>query len=405
MVYDLQIIDNIGLLSERLNIVCGKKDYIRKICKLCQRAGFSVHAIYSDTAYYDDELKGIPVNSFDKMKSLQNITEYNILLAEEDNDTIDEWLEKIECEEAYIYTYYGVYNAIFANLNNSMVDGNQLKAIGEMDYAVGIYDFLSRWLRSIRWVNESAIPVLLYAMPKTGTQAMKASLLDAGIEHTYIHFLNLETSLSNQFGKYFNEKINSISTILENYEDIKLSYLDYLKNKKIKIITVVREPVARSFSMMFQGIQNWGIGRLAEGKKSICLADVAEEYIQESQSSTFDWFDEEIRRVFGIDIYQYPFNAELGYQIIKEGNVEIFVYKLEKSREIEVALRKFLGNEAFSLFRKHESAKEPHRFVYEELKKNFYVSEDVLEGIYKDERMKHFYSEDEIASFYKKWAK
>ena len=165
----------------------------------------------------------------------------------------------------------------------------------------------------------------------------------------------------------------------------------------------MREPIARNFSMMFQGIQNWGIGKLAQGNESFSMTKITEEYIKDCQSSTFDWFDDEIKQVFGVDIYQHPFDIERGYEIIQGGNVEIFIYKLEKSEEIGNALGEFLGVDNFKLLKKHESSKEPHRFIYNELKQMIHIPKEILDRIYNDKRMKHFYSEDEIKAFYRKW--
>ena len=42
-----------------------------------------------------------------------------------------------------------------------------------------------------------------------------------------------------------------------------------------------------------------------------------------------------MKEVFGIDVFAYPFDAEKGYTLIKEGNIELLLMKMEKLSELE----------------------------------------------------------------------
>ena len=62
----------------------------------------------------------------------------------------------------------------------------------------------------------------------------------------------------------------------------------------------------------------------------------------ESDDFTCTWFDKELTKTFGIDIYSLPFNKDIGYEIIRMNNIEILVLRMEDMDEH--------FNEAIALF-------------------------------------------------------
>lgn len=242
MIEDLALIRNFNILKTRENIVCGSKEYVRKASKLLARADIRIKKIYCDESILDDELQGIESAAFSGVFFLKEKGQYNIIYGEKDQKLLDENLKQLDegCGE-HIYTYCGLYItfAINAAKEESMIS-QEMICMNELNAAMGTYDLAARWLRGIRWVEESGINLLLYIMPKTGSQSMKATLNQYGFEHTYIHFLNLYSSLDKQFYNYYREKIPCLAELVQNPEQIKHHYLNFIKNKKLKIITSVR---------------------------------------------------------------------------------------------------------------------------------------------------------------------
>lgn len=402
MVEDLNIINNFSILKMRTIVVCGSKDYVRKACKMLVRAGVFIEKIYCDDSITDDELMNLEKNAFADVFCLTNKEKYNIIYAEKDQNVLDKNLEQLDCDNsAHIYTYCGLYIAFAINVKNDK--SKEMICMNQLNHAIGMYDLAARWLRGIRWVEESGINVLLYAMPKTGTQSMKATLNKYGIEHTYIHFLNLFHPLDRQFYDYYGEKIPYLAEMLHNSEYVNDYYLNFIKNKKLKIITSVREPIARNFSMIFQSIKNWGPYPLVYRSNGNFKQGIIN-YLDYCNASTWEWFDYEIKEIFGIDVFQYPFDREKGYAIIKEGNVEIFLYKLEGSKHINKALGDFFGEKkGINMLVHHETNKEEYRFIYEQMKEELHISDQLLSKNYDNSKMEHFYTKDEITAFQRKW--
>ncbi|MBD5510993.1 MAG: hypothetical protein HDR08_07050 [Lachnospiraceae bacterium] len=404
MVEDLSLVKDYSILEKRKNIICGSKDYVRKAGKLLVRAHIAIEKIYCDDEITDDELQNIEKTAFSDIFVLDSIEKYNVIYAEKNQEQMEQGINQLDQnKKGHIYTYCGLYItlSIHADKNGHILE--EMTCMNDMNMAMGTYDLAARWMRSLRWVEESGIPLILYAMPKTGTQAMKATLNQYGYEHTYVHFLNINTPLDKQFYHYYGEKIPCLAHLLHDSEYVKKYHLNVLKEKKIKIITSVREPIARNYSMIFQAIKNWGPYPLVR-KSNGNFAQGVIDYLEYCSSSTWDWFEDEIKEVFGIDIFRYPFDKENGYCIIKTDKVEIFLYRLESSRKLGKALGEFLGAEkSIDMLTFHEASKEEYRFVYAQLKNEIQIPDAVISQYYDNDKMRHFYTEEEITDLKNKW--
>ena len=62
------------------------------------------------------------------------------------------------------------------------------------------------------------------------------------------------------------------------------------------------------------------------------------------------WFDNELKRHFGVDVYQYDFDKERGYSTIQKGDVEVLIIKFEKMKEVgEKCIGEFIGDTNFKI--------------------------------------------------------
>ncbi|MCI8795448.1 MAG: hypothetical protein HFG89_01150 [Dorea sp.] len=212
-------------------------------------------------------------------------------------------------------------------------------------------------------------------------------------------------------------------------------YLDKIRNKKVKIITGVREPISRDLAAMFQNsdIDLWpynsnnsnvfwfyGDYLKSEGGEIRCSELGSHiprwrksletsffelsELIMEYRLDEFSWFSYEIKRVFGIDVYQSDFDKRRGYGIIRKGNVEIFIYKLEALNSLEHLIGEFLGRRDFSLKNINLSEEKVYNFTYQELKKKIKISDRYFQYYYdNNQEYSHFYTDEEINYYRKIW--
>ena len=100
------------------------------------------------------------------------------------------------------------------------------------------------------------------------------------------------------------------------------------------IVTVVREPIATLLSQTLYN-PDGSLAHLRHRDGTIPV-QLALEYIQRrltdeepSGWSVNTWFDTEFRESTGIDVYNYKFNNDDGYVIIREGSINVLVLRLE----------------------------------------------------------------------------
>lgn len=311
MVEDLSLVRDYSILKKRKNIICGSKDYVRKAGKLLIRAHIEIEKIYCDGVLPDNELQNVEKVQFSDI-FLVTIEKYNVIYAEHDQELMRQNIKRLDHNnKGHIYTYCGLYLTLAINADQNKYILKEMTCMNDLNTTMGIYDFASRWLRSLRWVEESGIELILYAMPKTGTQSMKATLNQYGYEHTYVHFLNINTSLEKQFYNYY-LKLPCLAKLLNAPEFVGKNYLNTIKEKKVKIITGIREPIARNYSMIFQAIKNWGPYPLVQESNGNFEQGIID-YLHHCSSSAWDWFEDEIEQVFNINVFQYPFDKEKGY--------------------------------------------------------------------------------------------
>lgn len=117
------------------------------------------------------------------------------------------------------------------------------------------------------------------------------------------------------------------------------------------------------------------------------------------------WFEDELETGLGINIYDYPFDKEAGYQIIKVDECEILLYRLESMNSLEKVFGEFLGIENFKFIKDNEGKFKWYNDSYQNFKKYVTMPQEYIDISYNSKYMKHFYTEEEILKFREKWEK
>ena len=173
---------------------------------------------------------------------------------------------------------------------------------------------------------------------------------------------------------------------------LKKVFLDNGDNLKWKFIAGVREPISGGISGYFEISQ----GRSQDMEKGIIRVV---DYI-------VDYFDVQYKDSLGIDVCEHEFDHEKGYAIIKKDNMELLVFRFEDlPRIFSLIMEEFLGIPDLKLPRVNIASQKGYSGAYEEAKKKIRFDKNILEKIYASRMVKHFYTEREIGSFYRKWQK
>ncbi len=209
---------------------------------------------------------------------------------------------------------------------------------------------------------------------------------------------------------------------------------DFLQNETIKVITAVREPLGILLSSIYERIafflndsKGLGITRslkiLEEAtypfmKESLFYNGGDAQYIFDQILSCYkDGYPYSVlKNIHGfvqvfmqrfneniIDISNAPFDKEKGYGIVKQGNIEVFIYQLEKMNDLVKEISDFVGT-PFDAWEMGNVANDKWVAAsYKQAQKEIKISRDFFESTYNEPWVSHFYSEADIEKFKARW--
>jgi hypothetical protein len=186
-------------------------------------------------------------------------------------------------------------------------------------------------------------------------------------------------------------------------------YSEHFRKQRVKVITLVRDPVATNLSGFFYNAAWW-----PPALQSACR-DGAPGYAEQLTGHFLDhyphdvplrWFDLEMAPVFGIDVFATPFAQSTGYQIYQGEWVDLLLLKLECLNECAgPALGDFLNLETVALQRVNEAGDKWYAALYKSYTDALSLPADYLARLYQSRFTRHFYHEDEVAAFTARWTK
>lgn len=282
--------------------------------------------------------------------------------------------------------------------------------------------FLSRnyWLykrlryREFRSALESGKkPLVIYQMGKVGSSTIVNSLQRLPVDY-HIHQVHVLTHdwIEKVHRQYMHASAVQGRPIIEPHI---LSSM-YVREKldcpapadKWKVISLVRDPIARNISCFFQAFHIYfpEYGKHLEdgGLDTGTLLKVFHEKFQEHETPLI-WFETHMEPVFGIDVYAEPFAKEKGFRIYRNDHAELLVLRMEDidlcARE---AFREFLGIEDFVVAPKNITGNKGYSSLYGKFKEEVVISHEMLDHMYASRYMRHFYTEKEIQAFRRRWS-
>ena len=428
MISDKTLICNLDILFENKVFLCGSKDYLRIAESLLQSIGINDYVMdesmddcnneaeeENQTYLYrilqkTQEEKGILIYCDIKNQMLLD----RILKDDKGYDAGDSSPNAVSDTDAIpasqsIYTLMGLAFAIYENMEHEKIAWDlQIELAMDCDIQNAVRSQLSQTfiMQSVAQVVEKQISMLIYQPGKVGSTTLCNSLVAGGQEVYSIHGLNPR-------GRYLHLSQDQIP-VCE-------SYVAEIKKQVKQIITIIREPVSRDFASYFEGIlcmddqilipQTEGKNPISSSYEYFLYLLEKNEGIDNKNTETswyfneLGWYDDELKSVFGIDIYRYPFDKERGYSIIEENDISVLVLKAEQSQVWQEAVRQFTGQEDFVMLgNENTAAQKIYAHLYHEAKETMLLPQEYIDFYYKDnEKLKHFYTDAELDAFRKMW--
>lgn len=240
---------------------------------------------------------------------------------------------------------------------------------------------------------------------KMATSSLESRMREKQISFIKEHILEFpDFVLSEEYRRMWEEKIQE------------------QKNDSLKVLAAVREPLSRDYSafwqvfseiqerMLISSILDKDFQKMYENyvdlilKGRECIKEKMGVSLEYTWNDEFEWFDEQIKKYLGIDVYEYPFNPDEGYTIIKKGNIELFLYKVEKMEAVLDKISSFIGTTKLSSVNSNVSAQKWYGLAYVQFRKEVKLPKRYVEHYYvNNKKMDHFYTEEEKKEFLDKW--
>ena len=255
--------------------------------------------------------------------------------------------------------------------------------------------------------------LLIYQMPKTGSQTVEATVHTCDLPHLILRFHFLSPEISGTMLKALRsgqgtpewqaearKQLQAISSITRTIRIRKYLSLFHLRLPKIHVITGVREPIGLGLSSVFEN-HSYLFPNLesatVEGCRTELLRPKALTYIQ-------DWFDLEIKRSVGIDVFDSPFPHTKGYAICENAFARLLVFRSDFLPKLPAMLKEFLGCNPRAVINRNLGTAKDYAEAYATAKARLRLPTDFVVSQYNRRLARHFYSVAERRRLLLRWA-
>lgn len=279
--------------------------------------------------------------------------------------------------------------------------------------AIGRNYTISRWYHELRLRREEKktdTPVIVYQMGKVASttivDGLHSSKPDIPVYH--VHFLS-ESSIKDADERlaHLVRRFNANHWCLYESSFVRRALIDNREKRHIKIVTLAREPISRNISSFFYNVRKYVPDFDSYSIDDATVVETLKVHFLNSfheHEYAINWFDNELKVTFGIDIYESKFCPKKGYSIISKDAVEVLLIKLEKLKECaSSAFDEFLDIQDFRLVSSNTADDQPYSGLYRKFLEEVRLPGQYIDEMYKSRYAKYFYSPEEIEQFRSVW--
>jgi hypothetical protein len=236
-------------------------------------------------------------------------------------------------------------------------------------------------------------PVIVYQMAKVGSSAIVDALERHRLPVFHVHRMNPEHLLHlREERRRFGWDVR----LVPPHDELGMQlYRNVVRRgRRAKVVTIVREPIARNLSSYFEHLD--AIWNTKNAHQSIPVEDLCRGLPERfPHTEPLTWFEDEMLPVLGIDVYSSPFPEE-GHDVIRTKHVDVLILKCEISDETKsAALSRFLGIDGIDVRRTNETASKEKGAVFQRFRQTIRLSPSYIEDMLSARYTRHFYSEAE----------
>lgn len=154
--------------------------------------------------------------------------------------------------------------------------------------------------------------------------------------------------------------------------------------RQVRVITLVRDPVARAVSDLFENPARI-VGTEAIREVSLeKLVAIATEQISASLDYTERWFDREVSDLLNLDLFARDFDRVTGFQIYRDGRFELLPGKLEQLADNGAGyLGRFLDHgRDFPIPNTRARSTTTEVSIYQQVRRSLKLPAGILDAVY-----------------------
>lgn len=239
-------------------------------------------------------------------------------------------------------------------------------------------------------------PILVYQMGKVGSRSVVRAIEDLTARPVY-HIHQLDEKELQRLAEQNLKSGNEIKPHIKRGPEAKREIID--AGKPADIVTLVREPISRNISAFFQNIGKYCKDRHPDPVELVRL--FLEKY-PHGQPNT--WFDREIKKFIGIDVFETPFDHAKGWQVYEKDQYRMLLIRCETPDDVKSeALSHFFGWPDVQIGRVNATGDKRQRKTYEAFKEKANFSEQYLDRMLRSRYAVHFYTHSERVRTRKRW--
>lgn len=276
-----------------------------------------------------------------------------------------------------------------------------------------------RYLRTRLMDDPHKKTIVIHQMGKVGSTSILHSLKKYSSQLNVYHSHSLSHQALEQNEQEYRQHFSKMGTVYEHY--IHSTYLRAKLDRqqisdKWKVITLVRDPIARDISAFFQQFLwkykdnfRYIVNSETDQEKLNVVKNIFfDDFIKKPSwfNSTLTWIDKELNEIFDLNIYNESFDIQRGHQFYSSNVADILLIRLEDLDSIDPRLiGEFVGIENLSIEKGNIGNKKFYSDIYQLFKENMGLPKEYVKEVYSSKYAKHFYSEHELDQFASKWLK
>ena len=178
-----------------------------------------------------------------------------------------------------------------------------------------------------------------------------------------------------------------------------------LKQKKARIISMIRNPVECMVSVFglsrFREKRNGrfesrdGLDRMTPDELNDWFK--TDYFEKQGHLHQLQWFDAEFKAALGIDVYNYPFDKEMGYVQFQEGTYDVLILRTEMDDARKSHLiSDFLGTKDLKMVRENVGERSHYGDIYKMFRQQATVPEEYLDTIINSRYAQHFFTQETL---------